>query len=75
MAKEAGISGTVFVNFVIGQDGKVKDIKVLRGVPGGKMLDEEAIRVIKKLPPFNPGKQRGKPVSVSYNLPVRFILR
>jgi protein TonB len=75
MAKEAGISGTVFVNFVIGPDGNVKDIKVLRGVPGGKMLDEEAIRVIKKLPPFNPGKQRGKPVSVSYNLPVRFILR
>ncbi len=69
------MSGTVLVNFVIGKDVKVKDIKVLRGVTGGKMLDEEAVRVSKKLPACNPGKQRGKPVSVSYNLPVHFILR
>jgi protein TonB len=75
MAKDAGISGTVFVGFVVGSDGKIRDVKVLRGVPGGKLLDEEAVRVVKAMPPWKPGKQRGKPVSVTYNLPIRFILK
>ncbi len=69
MAKDAGVQGTVYVTFVIGADGKVKDVKVLRGVRG---LDEEAIRVVQKMPAWSPGKQRGKAVSVQYNLPIKF---
>lgn len=72
MAKDAGIQGTVYVTFVIGSDGKVKDVKVLRGVKG---LDDEAIRVVQKMPAWSPGKQRGKAVSVQYNLPIRFVLK
>jgi len=73
VAKENGIQGTVFVNFVVGKDGKIRDVKVLRGV--NKMLDDEAIRVVKAMPSWSPGKQRGKPVSVSYNLPIKFTLK
>lgn len=73
IAKENGIQGTVFVNFVVGKDGKIRDVKILRGV--NKMLDEEAVRVVKAMPAWKPGKQRGKNVSVSYNLPIKFTLR
>ncbi|MBU2649876.1 MAG: energy transducer TonB [Bacteroidetes bacterium] len=73
MARESGIQGTVYVTFVVERDGSVSDIKVLRGIGGG--CDEEAIRVIQSMPKWNPGKQRGKPVRVQYNLPVRFILQ
>lgn len=72
MAKDAGIQGVVYVTFVIGPDGKVKDAKILRGVRG---LDDEALRVVKAMPSWKPGKQRGKSVSVQYNLPIRFTLR
>lgn len=72
MARESGISGTVFVTFVVERDGSVTDVKVLRGIGGG--CDEEAIRVIKAMPKWNPGKQRGKPVRVQFNLPIRFTL-
>lgn len=73
IAKEAGISGIVYVNFVVGTNGKINDVKVLRGIGGG--CDEEAIRVVKNMPQWTPGKQRGKPVKVSYNLPIRFSLK
>ena len=73
VAKENGIQGTVFVNFVVGKDGKIRDVKILRGV--NKMLDDEAIRVVKAMPAWSPGKQRGKSVSVSYNLPIKFTLK
>ncbi len=73
MAQEAGVSGTVYVTYVIDKDGKPTDIKVLRGVGAG--LDEEAIRVIKAMPAWSPGKQRGRAVQVRYNLPVKFTLR
>ncbi len=73
MAKDAGIQGIVYVNFVINEKGGVDNVKILRGIGGG--CDEAAVDVIKKLPKFNPGKQRGKNVKVSYNLPVRFVLR
>lgn len=73
MAKDAGISGVVYVNFEINQKGDVTDVKLLRGIGGG--CDEEALRVVKTLPKFQPGKQRGKPVRVSYNLPIRFTLK
>ena len=73
MAKESGISGTVYVTFVINQRGEIKDVKVIRGIGGG--CDKEAERVVRNMPKWNAGKQRGKPVKVQYNLPVRFLLR
>lgn len=73
MAKESGISGRVFITFVVERDGSVTDVKVLRGIGGG--CDEEAIRVIKMMPKWNPGKQRGKPVRVQYRMPIKFTLQ
>ena len=73
MAQDAGIQGTVFLTFEVDKDGKIKDVKVLRGIGGG--CDEEAIRVVKAMPQWSPGKQRGKPVRVQFNLPVKFTLR
>lgn len=73
IAKEAGITGRVFVNFVIDKEGNVTDVKVLRGIGGG--CDEEAVRVVKNMPKWSAGKQRGKPVKVSYNLPIKFSLK
>ena len=73
MAKDAGIQGIVYVNFVVYEDGSIKDVKVLRGIGGG--CDEEALRVVKSMPKWTPGKQRGKAVRVSYNLPIRFTLK
>jgi len=73
MAKDANIQGVVYLNFEISERGEIKDVKILRGIGGG--CDEEAMRVVKKLPKFNPGQQRGRPVRVSYNLPMRFSLK
>lgn len=73
IAKDAGIQGTVFVYFVVGKDGKVRDVRVLREVD--PRLDKEAIRVVESLPDFEPGQQRGKAVSVQYTIPVKFIIR
>ena len=72
-AKANGISGKVYVNFTIGKDGGIRNIKVLRGVHD--LLDKEAVRVVKAMPKWKAGKQRGKAVSVSYNLPINFVLR
>ena len=73
LAKESGIQGRVFINFVVEIDGSITDVKVLRGIGGG--CDEEAVRVVESMPKWKPGKQRGKPVRVSYNLPVKFTLQ
>ena len=72
-AKANGITGKVFVNFTIGKNGEIRDIKIIRGVHD--LLDNEAIRVVKDMPAWKAGKQRGKPVSVSFNLPINFILK
>lgn len=73
LAKESGIQGRVFINFVVEPDGKISQVKVLRGIGGG--CDEEAVRVVQAMPKWKPGLQRGKPVRVSYNLPVKFTLQ
>ncbi len=73
MATDAGISGVVYVTFVVDKEGKIRDVKVLRGIGGG--CDEEAVRVVKSMPTWKAGKQRGKAVTVQYNLPIRFTLR
>jgi protein TonB len=71
-AVESGIEGTVFITYVVEPDGRITDVKPLRGLGAG--LTEEAIRVVKGMPTWTPGKQRGKAVRVQYNLPIRFKL-
>ena len=66
---EMGITGRVYLKLTIKKDGTVKG-EIARGVD--KNLDAEALRVVSKIKPFIPGKQRGKPVEVSYMLPVSF---
>lgn len=73
IAKDAGIQGTVYVYFVVDRTGKVKDARVLREVD--QRLDKEALRVVKSLPDFEPGEQRGKAVPVQYTIPVKFTIR
>jgi len=68
----AGIQGKVLISFVVVKDGMVRDIKVLRGVPGGSGLETEAIRVVGTMPKWIPGRQNGKPVAVRMHLPVSF---
>ncbi|MFD1629150.1 energy transducer TonB [Pseudopedobacter beijingensis] len=75
MSKENNIQGRVTVNFVVEKDGSLTDIKVLRGVPGGDDLGQEAIRVLKRSPKWKPGLQNGRPVRVSYSVPVMFALQ
>ncbi len=72
IAKENGLSGKVFVAFVINQRGEVENVKIARGVDPA--LDKEAIRVVQNLPKWKPGSQRGKPVKVSYTVPINFQL-
>ena len=73
IARETGVQGRVYVNFVVEPDGSVSNVSVLRGIGGG--CDEEAVRVVKNMPKWKPGKQRGKAVRVSYMLPVNFKLQ
>ena len=71
-AQENGIQGTVIINFVVNREGKITNIKVVRGIGFG--CDEESIRVMGKMPDWSPGKQRGQAVSVSFTMPIRFVL-
>ena len=72
-AKELGVQGKVFVTFVVEVDGSITDVRVLRGIGSG--CDDEAIRVVKSMPKWVPGKQRGVPVRVQFNLPINFKLQ
>jgi protein TonB len=72
VARQSGISGIVYVQFVVEKDGSISDVKVLRGIGGG--CDEEAMRVVKSMPKWKPGKQRGQPVRVYFTLPIEFKL-
>ena len=71
-AIEAGVSGRVFIGFVIDTNGKVTNVKLLRGI--SRALDEEALRVIRLMPDWMPGRQNGHTVRVSYSVPVNFVL-
>jgi len=73
LAQEVGVSGTVIVNFVIDKNGSISNIVIVRGIGSG--CDEEAIRVLKLMPKWTPGRQGGRTVRVSYNLPFRFVLK
>ena len=61
MARENGIQGRVYVQFVVYKDGSIKDVKVMKGRHA--TLDKEAVRVVKSMPKWVPGKQRGKSVN------------
>ncbi|MFN8239650.1 MAG: energy transducer TonB [Bacteroidales bacterium] len=73
IAKENNLQGRVILKFCVTYKGGVDQVQVLKGVDPA--LDNEAIRVIKMLPPWKPGKQGGKPVNVWYNVPVTFQLK
>ena len=73
LAQENGIQGRVVCQFVVNSDGSIVDISVVRGVE--ESLDKEAIRVIKSMPKWTPGRQGGKSVRVKYTLPIRFKLQ
>ena len=72
-AIEMGISGVVTVNFVVGKDGRITRIHVIRGIGGG--CDEEAVRILEKMPPWSPGRQGGIAVMVTYTVPFKFVLQ
>lgn len=73
IAAENGVQGRVSCTFTVNADGSVTDVQVIR--PRDPNLDKEAIRVLKQLPKFKPGEQRGKPVRVKYSIPVNFRLQ
>ena len=73
VAQDNGIQGRVLVSFVVNKDGSIVDPEVIKSVDAA--LDKEAMRVIKAMPKWNPGKQRGKPVRVKYTVPVLFRLQ
>ena len=71
-AKRKLKSGRVYMQFVVETDGSISHVKVLRGVC--ESLDAEAMRVIKNMPKWTPGYQKGEPVRVSFNLPITFTM-
>lgn len=73
IAQENGIQGKVFIQFVINTKGEVTNATVLRGVDPS--LDKEALRVVQAMPSWKPGKQRNRPVRVSYTVPINFVLQ
>lgn len=72
-AKANGVSGKVYVNFVVRRTGLITEVRIIRGVHN--LLDNEALRVVNMFPLWTEGRQRGFPVNVSYNLPINFRLR
>ncbi len=71
-AKTEGIEGRVYVSFIVEKDGEISNVEILRGIGGG--CDKEAARVIKSMPNWNPGQQRGENVRVQYRMPIKFTL-
>lgn len=72
VAKEKKIQGKVYVQFVINRDGNVEDVKLAKGVD--PLLDEAAMNIVKSMPQWKPGKQRGQYVKVSFTIPINFQL-
>jgi protein TonB len=72
-ARENNVEGRVVLQFVVNENGMVSDIQVVRGIGGG--CDEEAVRVLKAMPPWKPGRQNGQAVKVYFILPISFALQ
>ncbi|MDD2687859.1 MAG: energy transducer TonB [Bacteroidales bacterium] len=73
IARDAGVEGRVIVGFVVEPDGRITNVKIIRGKV--QSLDEEALRVTKMMPRWKPGKQRGKPVRVQFTMPITSLLQ
>ena len=73
VAAENGVQGRVVVGFVVERDGSITDVNVMRSVDPS--LDREAVRVVKNMPRWTPGKQNGSAVRVKYQVPVTFRLQ
>ncbi|MBW8051123.1 MAG: energy transducer TonB [Cytophagales bacterium] len=71
-ARRAGVQGRVYIQFVVDKDGSLTDVKAVKGI--GMGCDQEAVRVVKKAPKWNPGKQRGRAVRVKMVIPILFTL-
>ena len=72
-AMEKEISGRVLVGFIVEKDGSISETEIVKGIGGG--CDEEAVRVVKAMPKWKPGKQDGKPIRVHFILPLTFKLQ
>lgn len=71
-ARKNKVQGRVITSFVVQKDGSITDVKIMRGIGYG--ADEEAVRVVKSMPKWNPGMQNGRPVNVVYTVPISFTL-
>ncbi|MFB6319648.1 energy transducer TonB [Saccharicrinis sp. FJH54] len=71
-ARKKKITGKVFVKFTVAKNGKIMDCKIEKSVD--PILDKEALRLIKSMPRWKPGEQNGKPIPVSYTIPINFML-
>ncbi len=72
-AQRAGVEGLVVLSFVVSKTGEISEIQVIKNLGAG--TDEEAVRVVKTMPKWTPGKQNGRAVPVRYTLPVRFTIK
>ncbi|SIT95050.1 outer membrane transport energization protein TonB [Pontibacter indicus] len=72
-AQRAGVEGLVVLSFVVSRTGEISEIEVVKSLGSG--TDEEAVRVVKTMPKWSPGKQNGRSVPVRYTLPVRFAIK
>ncbi|RSK42185.1 energy transducer TonB [Hymenobacter perfusus] len=69
-ALRRGISGRVFIRFIVTDEGRIRDAEIVRGLGSG--LDEEALRLVRIMPWWTPGRVHGQPVWVSYTMPIVF---
>lgn len=74
ISRDTGSEGTSYVGFVINTDGSIQDVDIVKS-SGDPYLNGEAIRIVKSMPKWYPGKQGGKPVRVRYTLPIKFKLK
>jgi periplasmic protein TonB len=73
-AKDEGLEGKAFIEFIIDTDGSVSDVKIVKST-SHIILDNEALRVVKKMPSWSPGKNQGRPVKVKMVVPIKFALK
>ncbi len=73
MASENRIAGQVVIQFVVSKEGEIQNAKIIKGLGGG--LNQEALRVVNRMPKWKPGKHNGKPVAVTFTLPIKFVLQ
>lgn len=72
--EDINAQGTIVVNFVVEKDGSVSNIRVIRGIDC-EAAHQEAVRVVKSMPRWKPGRQQGRPVRVYFNLPIRVVIQ